>query len=109
MANSSSRYLPSRNTQYDFEKSPTRHLPTDEQPKLRRVGKLTGRRHKVVVSKDDYGSVRVRAPLHQSCTLENGTGRAVVQCGGLIRKSIRVALSWTTENIHLRSITAKTF
>src|ERR1035441_10574231 len=37
MANSSSRYLPSRNTQYDYGKSLTRHLLTGDQLKLRRI------------------------------------------------------------------------
>jgi hypothetical protein len=52
MANSSSRYLPSRNTPYDFEKSPRNISQLTNRPDLRRIGKLAGRRRRVVASKE---------------------------------------------------------
>ena len=70
MANSSSRCVPSRNTQYVFEKFATRQSPNHRSAQVTAASiTLVKRRRRVVASEPDYDSVHSRMPFHQSCTV----------------------------------------
>ena len=70
MANSSSRCLPSKNTQYISETFQTRQSPNRRSAQVAAASiTLVRRRHRVVASEPDYDSVHSRVPFHQSCTV----------------------------------------
>jgi hypothetical protein len=101
MASSNSRYLPSRNTQYDCETVPTQHLLTAHQTKVRRTDKIGQRTARSGRFNRYYGSVRVRGLFHQSCTLEmelvqlSGGDRDKVQMVHYTPKTSRIVVCWS--------------